>query len=871
MIPPRFRPLPSILLALVALADGALAAPALVAIDDPVPGLASRLLASDVTVVRDRPSGILALVDPEEDAVLDRMRLRWRELDPDVTGRTYYVVAVPALDRLDDVREEVPVLDASGHEAVIAAGRDVIERIAGRGLELERVFLRPVVPPRPTPAAPRLSGEPLPLVEEMVARVVSDSIDAHVAYFQGLVTRLAYTSNAFEAAQYIEDEFLSYGLDVFRHDFDPSFSPNVVGVLPGRTEPQRAILIGGHYDSIAYVGTMGAPGADDNASGTAAVLECARALAGYEFDLTLLFVGFGAEELGLVGSAYLAAAIDDFGYELDAMLNVDMCGHVEPGDFTDIDVISNTPSEWLRQHVLTAGAVYAPTIPTIASPPPSVGSSDHASFWSQGYPAIFFFEDTDRSSRYIHTDQDLIGLSYNSPELAAHTTRVATASMATLAGPLGLTVLHDPIADVDDVEAPVRVTATIVSPEPLELDSLFVHYVVESGVARAGDELRAALEPTGEGDVYEAFIPAQATGSFVRYYLSAEDVLGRRVTHPPDAPESWHRYFVGTALTLAVDDFEEDRGWTVRDAGDDATAGLWERADPVGTIAEDLMVQPEDDHTPDPGALCFVTGNGSPGGAAGASDVDGGRTTLLSPIYDLSGHDDVGLVYHRWYVNGRLGVGPARALDHDRSYLAEGGDPAPRPHRPHRWGPVPLRGRGPGRAVAGGGGARRPHAGGLRRRCHPHRPRAGAGWTARAGSARPAGPEPVRRVGHDRADDPGAGSPGHAPGGGRHRSRGGTARRRRLPLRSSPHRLGRTDRTGGASRLGALPRPSRGGRRAADGEAGHGTVVPRTPEGRGTTAPWRRRRSRSRWWASFPGPASGRSPRARARRRSTSR
>lgn len=656
MISPRLRLLPPIpvVACFLALAAAPVAAgPALVAIDAPSPDLTPRLLAEDVTVVRDRASGLLALVDPGESRILDRMGLRWREIDPDVTGRTYYVVGIPDLSRLADVREEVPILDATTHEAVIAADRSLVERIAGRGLELEWVPLRAVVPPRVTPSAPRLGGEALPLVEEMVARVVADSVTAHVAYFQGLQTRLAYTSNAWEAAQYIEDAFASYGLDTFRHDFDSNFSPNVVGVLPGSAEPGRAILIGGHYDSIAYVGTMGAPGADDNASGTAAVIECARALSGYQFERTLLFVGFGAEELGLVGSAALAADIDDLGYELDAMLNVDMCGHVEPGDFADIDVIANPASEWLREHVLAAGNLYAPAMPTIASPPPGAGTSDHASFWSRGYPAIFFFEDSDRSSRYIHTDQDVIGLSYNSPELAAHTTRVATASMATLAGPLGLTLLHSPVTDTDDPEAPVRLTATIVSPEPLDLDSLFVHYVVEPGMARgAGEELRAPLVPTGEGNVYEAFVPAQSRGSFVRYYLSAEDVLDRRVTHPADAPASWHRYYVGTALTIASDEFELDQGWTTRAAGDDATAGLWERVDPVGTIAEGEVVQSEDDHTPDPGSICWVTGNGSPGGPAGSTDVDGGRTTLLSPFYDLTGYDDVGLAYHRWYVNG---------------------------------------------------------------------------------------------------------------------------------------------------------------------------------------------------------------------------
>jgi len=70
------------------------------------------------------------------------------------------------------------------------------------------------------------------------------------------------------------------------------------------------------------------------------------------------------------------------------------------------------------------------------------------------------------------------------------------------------------------------------------------------------------------------------------------------------------------------------------------------RADPVGT-----SYQPEDDHTPDPGSICFVTGNAAPGDPAGTNDVDGGRTTLISPRFDLSGASWASVSYWRWYVD----------------------------------------------------------------------------------------------------------------------------------------------------------------------------------------------------------------------------
>jgi hypothetical protein len=106
-----------------------------------------------------------------------------------------------------------------------------------------------------------------------------------------------------------------------------------------------------------------------------------------------------------------------------------------------------------------------------------------------------------------------------------------------------------------------------------------------------------------------------------------------------------------------VDDAEADRGWTVGAAGDNATTGFWVRAEPVGTTYNGQQAQPEYDHSPDPASVCYVTGNGVVGGAAGDSDVDGGKTTLLSPVFPLGGATTATVEYWRWYTNN-LGNNP---------------------------------------------------------------------------------------------------------------------------------------------------------------------------------------------------------------------
>ena len=102
---------------------------------------------------------------------------------------------------------------------------------------------------------------------------------------------------------------------------------------------------------------------------------------------------------------------------------------------------------------------------------------------------------------------------------------------------------------------------------------------------------------------------------------------------------------VGVSNDLRFDDLEQDTGWAVGWPDDDATTGIWERGDPIGT-----GVQPDGDVTPDGSRMCWFTGQGSPGGGAGENDVDGGHTTLLAPPVALGGAD-ARIGYWRWYSN----------------------------------------------------------------------------------------------------------------------------------------------------------------------------------------------------------------------------
>jgi Peptidase family M28 len=132
--------------------------------------------------------------------------------------------------------------------------------------------------------------------------------------------------------QFSKIEGLQVRLDPFVHANCPTAATfNVVAWLPGRRNPERLVVIGGHYDSRTINvldAASPAPGANDSGSQTSLVLEAARTLSHQDYDATLVFVAFSGEEQGLFGSGSIAASLDKYfpGFKLIAMLNSDIVG-----------------------------------------------------------------------------------------------------------------------------------------------------------------------------------------------------------------------------------------------------------------------------------------------------------------------------------------------------------------------------------------------------------------------------------------------------------------------------------------------------------------------------------------------------------------
>ena len=177
------------------------------------------------------------------------------------------------------------------------------------------------------------------------------------------------------------------------HQWHLTRPPNVIGQLTGETSPDQIFLIGAHLDDMP-TGAI-APGADDNASGSAAVLVAADILSQYRWGCTLRFALWTGEEQGLLGSAAYAQRSRSQSENIAGVLNLDMIAWNTAGSTPDIDLHAKSTlpatvdlANQFKSVITAYGLNLVPEVITNGS-----GASDHASFWNQSYPAILAIED----------------------------------------------------------------------------------------------------------------------------------------------------------------------------------------------------------------------------------------------------------------------------------------------------------------------------------------------------------------------------------------------------------------------------------------------------------------------------------------------
>lgn len=305
-----------------------------------------------------------------------------------------------------------------------------------------------------------------PRVEALLGEVSPERLHEYLETLTGFETRhsLSFSDRddfgVLPARRYILETMqgfsdrLDVGLDCYRVEAQGRITEeaelcNVVAVLPGRSE--RRIYVSGHYDTVARIEGQGfdwsvhdnpAPGANDDGSGTVLTMEAARVLSqsGLDFDATLVFVGFVAEEEGLVGASLHAAKAEREGWTIDAVYNNDIIGNSLGGngivDSRTLRVFSegpmDSPSRQLARFIRRYGGVYVPghEVRLIAREDRFGRGGDHTAFNRRGYAGVRFSESRENYFRQ-HMPADTLG-GVDFPYLAQNA-RVNVAGVATMA------------------------------------------------------------------------------------------------------------------------------------------------------------------------------------------------------------------------------------------------------------------------------------------------------------------------------------------------------------------------------------------------------------------------------------------------------
>jgi hypothetical protein len=241
---------------------------------------------------------------------------------------------------------------------------------------------------------------------DRLSQTVKELSGAQSTLINGTLTtissRYAYEPGNISAADYIEQKLISYGYSISNQI--SGTTRNIYAQLPGIIEPGEKYIICAHYDSyISGSNKTVSPGADDNASGTAAVLEAARILKSYYPKNTIVFVLFDEEELGLYGSKLYAnlLAANTLG-----VINLDMLGYDSDNDYTiDLHVRNVSNSLALAAALNDINRVYSIGV-NLHTVNPGTTDSDQASFWNKSYGAIGLIEADQDFSTYYHKTTD---------------------------------------------------------------------------------------------------------------------------------------------------------------------------------------------------------------------------------------------------------------------------------------------------------------------------------------------------------------------------------------------------------------------------------------------------------------------------------
>ncbi len=307
-----------------------------------------------------------------------------------------------AVMRLAD--EQVERLSAALHASGMACG--ALFKLTGE-------VIAPIVVAEATPIVPITTK--IADLSAVVAQVSPERIKETVVELSGMETRRHDSDLGKTVADRLALLYQAHvagrqdvTIETFDHGTATS-QPSLVVRIQGRVKPEEIIILGSHIDSINHRDGRHspAPGADDNASGTATNLEVFRVLMENNMTLerTLEIHGYAAEEIGLVGSQDMATKYKHAGTQVVAMVQHDMNLH-NAANVDEIWFVSNNTNAAFNNQLAALVDQYV-GVPWKKAPL-YAGNSDHYSWTRQGFVAAFPFENPSEYNEWIHTRHDTI-------------------------------------------------------------------------------------------------------------------------------------------------------------------------------------------------------------------------------------------------------------------------------------------------------------------------------------------------------------------------------------------------------------------------------------------------------------------------------
>jgi hypothetical protein len=306
---------------------------------------------------------------------------------------------------------EVPVLVDRGRFLVVDLAPEEARRLREGSVTAYSVAPlaeNPVV--FETRAAPAARRAPAPWVQALVGAIDRAPFEATLKRLVGFPTRLSTSSHFGKAATWARAQLtaLGYATRTQSVPVNGGASRNVIADRRGsQGSGRRLVLVTAHLDSVNSRGgaAAAAPGADDNGSGSAGLLELARVLRAHQGRHDLRFILFGGEEQGLFGSRRYVSSLSakDRG-RIDAVINMDMIGSLNSAT-RSVLLEGAAVSEAVIDDLGAAAATYTQLVVETSL---RAANSDHVPFIVAGIPAVLTIEGADNTNAAIHTSNDTI-------------------------------------------------------------------------------------------------------------------------------------------------------------------------------------------------------------------------------------------------------------------------------------------------------------------------------------------------------------------------------------------------------------------------------------------------------------------------------